>query len=29
MNTKDTVDYTKNAIKVFNAFFKSKLNEEE
>ena len=27
MNTKDTVDYSENAIKVFNAFLKSKINE--
>jgi len=28
MNTKDTINYSENAIKVFNAFLKSKLNEE-
>ena len=29
MNTKEPIDYTKNAIKVFNAFLKSKLKQVE
>lgn len=29
MNTKEPIDYTENAIKVFNAFLKSKFKQIE